>query len=672
VTQYRPEVDGLRAIAVVPVVMYHAGLPLLTGGYVGVDVFFVISGYLITSILLREIRGEGLSLVSFYDRRIRRLLPALFAVLVFTTAVAAMLLPPIPFRDYAQSLAATTVFGSNVLFFLESGYFDAAAETKPLLHTWSLAVEEQFYLVYPLLLAALVRWFNGRLFAVLATLVVLSFVASVVVVRVDQAAAFYLIPFRAWELGLGALLAVAPIAWRAGSPLPDLVRWGGVAMILVSVFSYSSATLFPGEAALLPCLGAAMVIGAGPSRGGSAFALLASRPMVFIGKISYSLYLWHWPIIVFLKLSSADGELSPTTAAFAIAASFAAAVLSWRYVEGPFRTRRVLPRTRPLFAATAAASAVWIGLGAAGHVLDGVPQRLSPAALSFAGAAEDFNPRPPTCKPWRDSEFFCVIGDPEAEPSFVFWGDSHAGILSNGVYAAARRHGRAGLYSGVGGCPPLFGVVKDESSADAFTDAACTRRNAELARILADRPAGIDTIILASRWSYYAEGGGLGVDGHNRVTIRRVGDEGPAPDDPGPLFRTLLQETASELVTLGLRPVILEQVPEFPEYSSARVVRQLVVGAGAVLEGDDSPLNVPVSVVEQRQRAFLQAVTAPDFPRQATVVRTRQLFCESGRCSVIRDGRPAYFDNNHVTTSTAVHIGELLDPVFAGVQLSGR
>lgn len=369
--RYRPEIDGLRAIAVVAVILFHAGFALFSGGFVGVDMFFVISGFLITSIIVEDLKAGRFSVVRFYERRARRILPALFTVMAACVPLAYSLLSPDDLKDFAQSLAAICLFASNVLFWGESGYFDTQAELKPLLHTWSLAVEEQFYVVFPLLLLAAWRLRRGVLLALIGVLTVVSFFTSVDEVRNFPSAAFYLLPSRAWQLLVGALAAFVADRWPSSALRQPAVRlvgealgWGGMAMILLALFMFDERTPFPGLNAALPTLGTAMVL-LGASDRTSVGQMLAWRPLVGLGLISYSAYLWHQPLFAFTK-HALLADLPADLAIVLCAVTIVLAYLSWRYIEQPFRDRILISRSTVL-ALSAAGMAVFVGLGFIGH-----------------------------------------------------------------------------------------------------------------------------------------------------------------------------------------------------------------------------------------------------------------------------------------------------------------
>ncbi|OGQ25213.1 MAG: hypothetical protein A2138_06185 [Deltaproteobacteria bacterium RBG_16_71_12] len=368
---YRADIDGLRAIAVLSVLLFHAQVAGTGGGFVGVDVFFVISGFLITGIVSNEIDQGRFSIARFYQRRVLRIFPALFAVVAVTCVAAAVVLLPVAFRDYGQSVVATTLFSSNLLFWRESGYFEGAAHTKPLLHTWSLSVEEQFYLVLPPLLLAIKRFLSGRYASWLLAIAALSLALAVDAVRREPMLAFYLVPHRAWELLLGSLLAVSGRRRIDDPRLRTALALAGLCLILGSVCCYDETTPFPGVAAIPPCLGALLIIATG--REGPTFVhrLLQLRPLVVVGEISYSLYLWHWPIIVFVR--SWRPELHRTEQALVIVGSLALSYLSWRFVEQPFRTARARAHVRRTFAVAGCVMGAALVLGFSIHLTHGAP-----------------------------------------------------------------------------------------------------------------------------------------------------------------------------------------------------------------------------------------------------------------------------------------------------------
>ena len=347
--KYRPEIDGLRALAVVPVILFHAGIEPFSGGFVGVDVFFVISGYLITTIIINDLSGDKFSIINFYERRARRILPALFFVVLVCLPFAWFSLIPSDLKAFGASLAAVATFSSNILFWLESGYFDTAAELKPMLHTWSLAVEEQYYILFPIFLLA--TWKLGVRWAVLLS--VALFIVSLGIAHWATnfsprpkvvSGAFFLLPARGWELLIGVFAAfyLKYFGYLKSNPINQGLSLIGFAMVIGSIFVFDRTTPFPSLYALLPTLGTGLIIvSATPAT--IINRTLSIAPIVGIGLISYSAYLWHQPIFVFARYNL---SAEPSTVLLLIfsAASLLFAYISWRYVEKPFRDKRKTSR----------------------------------------------------------------------------------------------------------------------------------------------------------------------------------------------------------------------------------------------------------------------------------------------------------------------------------------
>jgi peptidoglycan/LPS O-acetylase OafA/YrhL len=371
---YRSEIDGLRAVAVLPVILFHAGVKQMSGGYVGVDIFFVISGFLITRNLVRELEAGQFSLLGFYESRARRILPALFLVLVFTVIFGAFFMLPYELATLGRGLVAVMFFLSNVLFWRESGYFAAASELNPLLHTWSLAVEEQYYILFPLLLWACWRWFSRGVipFLILASLGSFAF-AELLSARMPSAN-FYMLPTRAWELLAGSLTALyllrcsPPKGWMA-----EFLSFAGFAAIVFAILTYSSATPFPSSWALLPVLGTvAIIVAASPAT--ALGKLLGTAPLLGIGLISYSAYLWHQPLFAFVRMLDPNQHPSQFMMFLVAGAALVLAWLSWRFVERPFREKGRFSR-KQIFAFSSLGAVVLVAIGGLIILSNGAPER---------------------------------------------------------------------------------------------------------------------------------------------------------------------------------------------------------------------------------------------------------------------------------------------------------
>lgn len=385
---YRAEVDGLRALAVLPVLAFHAGITGFTGGYVGVDVFFVISGYLISRIILRDISAGQFSYLTFVERRARRILPALYTVVTACVVPAWFLMLADDFENFGQSVAATALSCNNMLLWLTSGYWGVATEFKPLLHTWSLGVEEQFYIVYPILLVLLCRWLPRSVPWLFVAGGAASLFAAQRFLSTHPTATFLLLPFRASELLAGGVLAWFEIArgYKPGSgrrELREAISIAGLAAVCFSVVAFDGASPVPGIGALLPVGGAAALL-ACASSDTLVGRLLCLAPMLAVGAISYSLYLWHQPILAFLRIASPEPP-SPTIQGLAVLVAFPLAWASWRWVETPFRSKAKVSR-RAVFAFSAAGAVLLVG---AGLVIDrsaGFPSRVPGMASASDGA----------------------------------------------------------------------------------------------------------------------------------------------------------------------------------------------------------------------------------------------------------------------------------------------
>jgi len=396
VLKYRPDIDGLRCIAVLSVFAFHLSSNRLPGGFVGVDVFFVISGYLISAIVFSEISASRFSVIGFYERRVRRIFPALFAMLIAVSVVLSFLLLPAEYITYAKSVFAATTSSSNFFFWLHSGYFDSPT-SNPLLHTWSLAVEEQFYILFPIFLVVIRHFFPQRLKAAVLILFFASLVASEITLLYSSTTAFYMPYTRAWELLLGTIVSMGYFPRLRGSLLRNVFTIVGISMIGYSALRFSAQTPFPGLPALVPCIGSAFIIGAGESGTSLVGRALSWRPVVFVGLISYSLYLWHWPIIVLndLGLSVNLSGIVPNRWALLllsqgarkmleILASFVLATLSWRFVERPFRSHPRRVQRRPLFALSAVVMAVLMLFASVVVYARGFQGRFPPRAVQVA------------------------------------------------------------------------------------------------------------------------------------------------------------------------------------------------------------------------------------------------------------------------------------------------
>jgi len=654
VLAYRRDIDGLRAAAVLAVVLFHFGVPGVTGGFVGVDVFFVISGFLITSIIWRERQAGRFSFVDFWARRARRILPALFVMMAATLAVGWFLLAPKDYEELGRSVHYQVIFTSNLLFSRQHGYFDAASDIKPLLHTWSLAVEEQFYIIFPLLLTLLASRLKHWRLALFGILLV-SFGMSVWAVAHAPQKAFYLLHLRAWELLAGAMLAVVPLRdWRASPGLAQGVSLLSMALILIAVFGFDSATPFPGAAALLPVLGVVGLIWANGQQSTWVGRLLSSRVMVGVGLISYSWYLWHWPVFVYASYAAVDG-LSPLELGGLMLLSLVLGYLSWRFVETPFREKRLLPGRKAILA-TACVGILCLGLtGVALRKADGVPSRLSEQALRYA-QAKKWSPELMACmadKDTPDERLFCHFGPKGSSVSALVWGDSHATALIPALEVAAKRHDISLVEASFAGCVPLDGLENI---------ARCAHFNHRVEKAMAEQ--SFSDVVLAARWSLYLYG-------------QMSGDKEHALKDPatGQYVRAIaeqrfaqgLRERIKGLRTAGHRVWLVKEVPLQEIIVPYRLSRLAMMHRPVDREG------LPVAEHLKRQ-AFISQLFAELAAADSgvAVLDPAPLLCGAdGLCRVELNGRALYTDDNHLSDVGARHVEAFLEPLFSSLQSRG-
>ena len=622
----RPDIDGLRAVAVLPVILFHAGTPYFSGGYVGVDVFFVISGYLITAILYREMANDHFSLVTFYERRVRRIIPALVVLMFAVLVVTWFMFLPKDLADTGQSLIATSTFLSNFLFYIKTTYFGTAAENKVLIHTWSLAVEEQFYIFFPILLYAIVRFAKRFVVQIVALLTFLSFALSAWSIHYYPVETFYFPFTRVWELGLGSILAIALQRRMIAEASSNLFAAFGLILILASIVLLTPETRFPGPAALPVCLGTAFLLYAG-SGGASTFVgrILEMRFFVFTGLISYSLYLWHWPalaVATYYDLKPPEG----LPLLLLLAGVYIAAALSWRFVETPVRVGKVFRSRAHLFAA---ATVSLVGLTAAGAALvitEGAPGRLPPEVVRLSKAR--FAEHRIGCPPAPGAKYggICRIG--EVPPRFAVWGDSHVGALRPAFGAAAEAAGSSGLAFTANGCPALVGMdhkrlVREQND--------CRAYNRESLRLI--RQSGVQTVFLAANWLEYAEPGRF-KDG------------------------TLAQGLAQTIEALrGIDVVLVTRVPGGRQEVAAGLARELLFQKPGRIEYSRAE-------VERMQRPLNQLFGELQRKYGVTLFRSDGPLCGQVMCPVEIDGEPLYSDAHHLTPAATPLLAPHLEPLI--------
>ena len=495
--KYRADIDGLRALAVSLVLLFHAGLGF-PGGFVGVDVFFVISGFLITGILWKK--EQEIHLSEFWIRRTRRILPASLVVVAATLVAGYVILLPSDFSSLAKSAIAQQAMVSNVFFWRNTGYFSGDAELKPLLHTWSLGVEEQFYLGYPLLVSVLRRFSRRTATASLAAMFVVSFAMSEWGIQTRPSAAFFLLPTRAWEMIMGGLLQIAPVTSRPNKTLSCLLEAVGLTAILAPALLYGPSTRFPALSALPPCLGAALIIHANSHDHNILGKLLSTKPAVYVGLLSYSLYLWHWPILSYLKHINCGATPSLLSRISALAASFVISAVTMRLIETPFRSRKLLPQTKHLILATALSSIFIVGCSSLIVLRDGYPGRFSQRALSYAAAKKSASFIRQVTTADISSGNIPEFGETSSPCKCVIWGDSHAMALTSGLDSVLKEYHTKGIQTTHASTAPILDFYVTERYG--LNENAPAFNSAVIDMIIKQEVQGV---ILAGLWSSYTK-----------------------------------------------------------------------------------------------------------------------------------------------------------------------
>ena len=647
---YRREINGLRGLAVVPVILFHAG-------FIGVDVFFVISGYLITSLILRDQETGHFSLLHFYERRARRILPVLFVVTVACIPAAWMWMIPSELNGFARSITAVSMFVSNFFFHnAATGYFATASESKPLLHTWSLAVEEQFYILFPLYVLAM--WVIARRW--LAAAFAITAAASLVLAQWGgnlmtqppflettwswvnvPAWAFYWTPTRVWELLIGAL---AGVYLRGALPSQTRVNQAGgvlgVGLILLAIVMFDDGTPWPSIYTLIPVGGTVMII-ASTAPESLAGRWLSWRPLVAAGAVSYSAYLWHHPIFAFARLRSLDEPPFWLLVAL-VFMTFAIAYVSWRYVELPFRDRTRFT-SRQVLAATILASAALFAVGSLGQRTERFESRWR--LPNSVHASFGRTTRAPDCFdiPYGHTaeRWYCDVTSNAASHSFVVFGDSHSVSLLPAFEKAAADVGVNGLYVGVSGCLPLLDVFELRSDDTLTNCRAMTRRVLDYVKT-----RGIKKVFLVARWVYYTEGG---YDGTNLSYIGVSPDSPATKDASREAFRHGLEETLAAYSRIGVTVYLVQQVPE-------QVVSPERLYYMAYADGDPNEVlahSVPILRHLQLQK-YPRTLFADASSRWHSVaIDLDQYFCSGRECQVGSATRSFYSDSNHLSIAGA-------------------
>lgn len=627
---YRKEIDGLRAIAVIPVIFFHASFESFSGGFVGVDVFFVISGYLITTIILSEKQKGTFSIVNFYERRARRILPALFFVMFVSLPLAWILLVPSDLKDFSQSLISVSFFYSNILFWMESGYFDAAAEMKPLLHTWSLAVEEQYYVLFPLFLTLVWHYRKRWIFGAIIVLGFFSLLLAQWGAYNYPSATFYLLPTRAWELMAGAATAFYLLYGKSNEELiernsfiSELLGILGLSLIFLSIFLFDYTIPFPSLYAFIPILGVIFII-LFSSQKTITGRVLGSRFLVGIGLISYSLYLWHQPLFVFVKHYN-FGHPSNFVYSLLIILTFIFSYFSWRFVEKPFRAKNVISR-KQVFAFSVFGSIIFIVAGVLGHITDGFyKQKISSKDRELLKTAIS-SPKREECHTrgdnYRKPKDACVYFDNNA--NWAVFGDSHTVELSYALAEYLKGFNSIKHYS-FSGCRPAF--LNESLSTN------CAQWTDEAVRFIAN-DVDIKTVVVSYRINAALFGG-------HESTYPVLPNEN-TNDQRIKIWKSY-KDTINYLLNAGKNVIVVLQAPELRASIERLILREHYL--------DEKIVGVSKLWWDKRNAYVMDRIH--EVPKRAHIIDPTEIFCGNEVCFASSKEISYYFDDDHMSVEGA-------------------
>ena len=632
----------------IPVILYHANVTGFSGGYIGVDIFFVISGYLITSLIIEELKLNTFSIINFYERRIRRLLPALSTVLIVSTICAYILMPANLLKSYSLGLSSVSVFFSNVYFFITQGYFSTISDEKPLIHTWSLAIEEQYYLFFPLLMMLLWTWGRKTILSLIVLMSILS-LATAHYLTFNHAtdASFYLIFSRAWELFFGSILALIIIKKRfvGNNFIGESLGIIGLILIIYSIIYFNHRTPFPSLYTLLPVIGTCLIL-AFVNSSSYLGKLLSHRLPVFIGLISYSLYLWHQPILAFTRLKTV-GQLTPLVILIAISVSFVLAYLSWAFIEQPFRIKSNFSRKQIFIYAIYSIGALFV-VGITGYINDGFASRFE---YNKYTNTINYSPKRKSCHT-KGIDYLSPTSACEYFNSNITWaalGDSH---VVEPAYALAKRLQKKQqglLHLSFSACPAALTL-------DLNNPPGCSQWFVEsFERIKRDE--NIKNVLLSFRYSYH-------LFGNHRKTYPNLPKTNPRINLTPEFIKSMkgtarqnywesLKQTINQLVVLGKKVYIFYPVPELP-FNIAKAVSPFSIFDDKTML--DLKNSTPVDYYYRRNAFILNKLDSLKYNKNLIAIKPFEVFCDEDFCPAVIDGKALYSDNNHLSVAGAEFI----------------
>lgn len=667
---YRSDIDGLRALAIIPVVLFHAGFSLFSGGFVGVDVFFVISGFLISSIILRELNNGNFSFLKFFERRVRRILPALLVVTSFTLLFGyKLLLYPGEFNELSKSVFAMSSLLSNVFFLRKIDYFNFTTEQFPLLHTWTLSVEEQFYIVFPILLLITYKYIKNKIVLLFILLAISSFIYSVYLVNIvpgenfsmpflpkiwggsiNETAGFYLLTTRAWEFLCGVIVTLLSISIKS-KQLSELIGFIGLSLLVFAITQFDSRTEFPGLLALIPVTGSLMIIISNNHQTTLVGKILSWRPMLWAGLLSYSLYLWHWPVFVYAKIAFVEISLIGTW--LLVVLSFILSYLSYKYVETPFRKSN--PKYSSLFVVASGITMLvifaFIGLSLSYLNVSNV----APAFAQKVFEAREYGVLENNCLINKKADDYlskgpCYLGtkDSSLPISFVLWGDSHAGTLIDTINSLATKHNVRGAVFVSSACAPIEGVSSSPPKSECET---VKKLALEFIKV-----KNVSTVVLAAKWNTY-----LGEEpiSPQHYLLIDSDSRGVSKSESKIVFEKRLRMMLNNMSENKRNVFILKQVPRYDKYNPRKTFYDSI----AIGHIPKLP-TISLSKHLANNQTSDEIIDKMDSIKDIMIINPSETFCQQETCYLEMDNTILYRDISHLNTAGVQILEKKLEYIF--------
>ena len=662
---YRPEIDGLRALAVSAVIIFHAGVEQLSGGFIGVDIFYVISGFLITKIIFASLENAAFSFSLFYIRRMKRLLPAAYFMVLATVILGSFFLTPDKFVELSKSAIYSNLFTANVWFSNNSGYFDLSTQISPLVHMWSLSVEEQFYLIFPFILffSYRIKGKKGIKFTILITIIV-SFILSVLLTQQYPNFSFYMLHTRAWELGIGAFVSLHPSLSKDNKLLAHFLSIAGAILIVMGLFIISENDVYPGYLALFPVIGTALIIYSSEHHNTAAKSLLKLRPLMFLGKISYSAYLWHWPIVVYYRVYINQREFDSLEVILLILSSIFVGYLSWKYIEEKFRYSQSSNKNVAL--ASLCLVTISVGIPFSIYISEGLPDRVSQAELAITdndvmwdwACTEHVNVFP------ERAEKYCIIGRPwnNNTKKGIVWGDSHSQHFAQLLHHEALRNDIS-LVIAPRACVPYLNEQYVSSYYPRFPQytSDCTEKNNLVLNWL-EKNDEVNVVVMAAAWSW-----------HTRMLYSAAETTNKNNKADAKIGATLSEVAFNKLLSsLGNKDVLI--LGDMPRPN--KILNECAAAETTKLLRETCKQSTYRYLDAQKTLAWHKASDdvllsmANKFPNVETIIPNSSL-CDESRCDTYVNDELIYKDGNHIRRNLGIDTVEILsDRIGLGAYMS--